>query len=73
MKRTDRELSERAAACTCLHVHVLPALHGLRRPRPELLLGPFSGSAPLLSQLLPLHPLVAGLPVLRGAGKAPKA
>lgn len=50
---------------TCLHVHVLPALHGLRRARSELLLGSFFGNRPLLRLLELLHMLVDGLPALR--------
>lgn len=60
-----KEPAATAQPPTCLHVHVLPALHGLWRARSELLLGSFFGSRLLLSLLELLNMLVNGLPALR--------
>lgn len=49
---------------TCLHIHVLSALHGLRRSGPELLLGSPFGQGPPLSLLPPLNLGRIGLPRL---------
>lgn len=72
--KPGRPRSQMPRACpqTCLHVHVLSALHGLRRPRPELLLGSLSGKGPLLSPTLSLDIYIAELPTLRATEKASK-